>query len=239
MDNGKTPEKTSATEELVIYTDGACLGNPGPGGWAAVLVRPGGVTEIGGREESTTNNRMELRAAIEGLRRAEPGERVRVVTDSVYLLKGISDWIHGWKRRGWRRAQGGPVLNRDLWEELDRLAHGGALKVAWEHVPGHSGHPFNERCDALATAFARGETPELRSGDGSWIARAEAVDPLGALEFPVYVSVVNGVLYLDDTWAECEARVKGVKGARYRKARTPEELRRAVNEWLGRPAESR
>ncbi len=236
MATRKTEGTPPTTGELVIYTDGACLGNPGPGGWAAVLVRPGGVTEIGGREERTTNNRMELRAAIEGLRRAEPGERVRVVTDSTYLVKGISEWIHGWKKRGWRRAQGGAVLNQDLWEELDRLAHGGSYRVAWEHVPGHSGHPFNERCDELATAFARGESPELRSGDGSWIARPGGMDPPAGLAFPVYASVVNGVVYLDRTWPECEARVKGVKGARFRKVRTPGELRRAVNEWLGKTA---
>ncbi|GAB4260676.1 MULTISPECIES: ribonuclease HI [Deferrisoma] len=219
------------TERTVIYTDGACLGNPGPGGWAAVIVEPGNrVREIGGRDPATTNNRMELTAVIEGLRQTRPGSRVHVVTDSRYVHDGISRWIHAWKRRGWRKADGGAVLNQDLWESLDRLAWGEGRDVTWEHVRGHRGHPFNERCDELATAFARGESPELRSGDGAWIG-GEGTE--GHRSFPCYVSRVDGEIRLHDTWPECEARVKGVSGARYRKVRSPVELEAVLREWGG------
>jgi len=220
---------------LVVYTDGACLGNPGPGGWAAVLVRGEQVEEIGGREEHTTNNRMELRAAIEGLRRARPGDRVLVVTDSRYVHDGISRWIHSWKRKGWRKADGGAVLNRDLWEDLDRLCSRPDVRVSWEHVRGHAGHVYNERCDHLATAFARGEEPELRSGDGSWITgtgRPEARVPDG-WRFPLYVSSVDGRVELHRSWAECAARVKGASGARYRKVKGPGELEAVLEGWGG------
>ncbi|WP_169709435.1 ribonuclease HI [Deferrisoma camini] len=216
-------------QRIQIYTDGACLGNPGPGGWAAVLVEPGGrVWEIGGRDPATTNNRMELTAVIEGLRRTASGARVHVVTDSRYVYDGISSWIHGWKRRGWRKADGQPVLNRDLWEELDRLAWGSGRRVTWEHVRGHRGHAFNERCDELATAFARGETPDLRDGSGEWIGAAES-----GRSFPCYVSRVDGEVAFHGSWPECEARVRGVSGARHRKVRSPTELERVLREWEG------
>ncbi|MHB8767143.1 MAG: ribonuclease HI, partial [Deferrisomatales bacterium] len=150
-----------APGELVVYTDGGCIGNPGPGGWGALLLRSDGYEEIGGREERTTNNRMEMRAAVEALRRARPGDRVHVLTDSRYLQDGISKWIRGWKKRGWKKADGGDVLNRDLWEELDALVSRPGLRVSWEHVRGHSGHLLNERCDQIANGFARGAPPVL------------------------------------------------------------------------------
>ena len=233
------PETSAAAPSaptVCVYTDGACSGNPGPGGWAAVLVRDNRCEEIGGFEAATTNNRMEMRAALEGLRRCAPGERVHVVTDSRYLHDGIRKWIHGWKRRGWKKADGEEVLNRDLWEELDRASHASGMKVTWEHVRGHAGHVMNERCDALATAFARGQPPQLRSGDGCWIqarrprARGPA-NPSAAGGFPLYASLVDGRLETHATWAECEARVRGRKGARHRKLRSEAERRQALEDW--------
>lgn len=144
---------------ITIYSDGACSGNPGPGGWAARLkYADGRIRELGGAEPDTTNNRMELRAAIEGLRFVNRGEPVTMVTDSEYLLKGITTWIHGWKRKQWRTASRKPVLNQDLWRTLDELNGRG---VKWEYTRGHAGDPDNERCDEIAQAFSRGEQPPL------------------------------------------------------------------------------
>jgi ribonuclease HI len=132
-----------------LFTDGACSGNPGPGGWGYVLRVDGVETEGSGGERETTNNRMELLGAIEGLRAlAEPRE-VRLVSDSQYVVKGLSEWMDGWKRRGWRRKEG-PVLNVELWKELDRLRAVHTIRPEW--VRGHQGHPENERCDRLAVA---------------------------------------------------------------------------------------
>jgi ribonuclease HI len=135
-------------QEIVIYTDGACEGNPGPGGYAAIVDRGGKRTEITGRAERTTNNRMELLAVIAGLRALEEPASVRVVTDSQYVANGMRSWIHNWRRKGWKTASGAPVKNRDLWEELDNLSAKHQLR--WEWIRGHDGHPENERADALA-----------------------------------------------------------------------------------------
>ena len=135
---------------LTIYTDGACSGNPGPGGWGAVLEFDGKRKEICGGEAATTNNRMEMTAAIRALEAVKPGYAggVTLYTDSTYLLKGITEWIHGWKRRGWKTSAKKPVLNADLWKELDAL--NAAREVEWRWVKGHAGDPGNERADELA-----------------------------------------------------------------------------------------
>lgn len=134
--------------KLDIFTDGACSGNPGPGGWGAIL-RSGDVErELFGGEAGTTNNRMELTAVIRALEALKRPVAARVHTDSQYVQKGISEWIHGWKRRGWKTSGNQPVKNEDLWRELDRLAS--LHKIEWVWVRGHVGHPENERCDELA-----------------------------------------------------------------------------------------
>ena len=135
--------------DVELFTDGACSGNPGPGGWGFVLRIAGVETEGAGGERTTTNNRMELLGAIEGLKRLERPSTVRLVSDSQYLVKGLNEWMDGWKRRGWRRKEG-PVLNVELWQELDRLRSIHRIKAEW--VRGHVGHPENERCDRLAVA---------------------------------------------------------------------------------------
>ena len=146
-------------ESMVIFSDGACIGNPGPGGWAARLKYPGGgVREIGGYVPDTTNNRMELQAAIEALRVIGDVEGITMVTDSEYLRKGITEWIQNWKRRGWRTAAKKPVLNQDLWKTLDGL---NTSQTTWRYTRGHAGDPDNERCDTIAQGFARGGEPEL------------------------------------------------------------------------------
>ncbi len=134
--------------ELDIYTDGACSGNPGPGGWGALLMGFGTEKELFGGEPATTNNRMELLAVIRALEALKRPVRARVHTDSQYVQKGISEWIHSWKRRGWLTADKQPVKNADLWRELDQLA--ARHEIQWCWVRGHNGHPENERADALA-----------------------------------------------------------------------------------------
>jgi len=136
------------TPQVVIHTDGACSGNPGPGGWGAVLHFKDQEKELWGGELQTTNNRMELMAAIQALEALKRPCRVELHTDSQYVQKGIHEWIHGWKRRGWLTADKKPVKNDDLWKRLDqaRLRH----EVDWRWVKGHAGHEHNERADALA-----------------------------------------------------------------------------------------
>ena len=136
------------TPQVVIYTDGACSGNPGPGGWGAILIHGKTEKDISGGELATTNNRMELMAAIQALETLKKPCQVELHTDSTYVMKGISEWIHSWKRRGWKTADNKPVKNDDLWRRLDeaRARH----NVDWRWVKGHAGHELNERADALA-----------------------------------------------------------------------------------------
>jgi ribonuclease HI len=141
-------KSASAADVVRIYADGACKGNPGPGGWGAILRSEGAETELFGGEIRTTNNRMELTAVIRALETLEAPSTVEVYTDSQYVQKGISEWLHAWKRRGWRTADRQPVKNIDLWQRLDRAA--APHRVSWHWVKGHAGHPENERADALA-----------------------------------------------------------------------------------------
>ena len=138
---------TEATP-LDIYTDGACRGNPGPGGWGAVLMHAGRERELSGADPATTNNRMELTAVIEALAALKRPVKARIYTDSQYVRLGILEWVANWKKRGWKTADRKPVKNQDLWQRLDELAAGHELE--WHWVKGHSGVPGNERCDQLA-----------------------------------------------------------------------------------------
>lgn len=140
-------------KKIQLITDGACLGNPGPGGWASILRYGGHTREMFGSSPQTTNNRMELTAAIEGLAAIKEVCQVEVVTDSEYLKNGITTWIHGWKRNGWKTASKKPVVNQDLWEQLD--AQVARHHVEWTWTKGHAGHEDNNRCDELATRAAR------------------------------------------------------------------------------------
>jgi ribonuclease HI len=135
-------------DSIDIYTDGACKGNPGPGGWGALLRLGAHEKELWGGEAETTNNRMELMAVIGALSALKRPARARVYTDSKYVQQGISAWIHGWKKNGWKTASRAPVKNADLWQQLDQLAARHQLEWIW--VKGHAGHPDNERADALA-----------------------------------------------------------------------------------------
>lgn len=140
-------------KKVQLTTDGACLGNPGPGGWAAILRYGPNKRELAGFAPHTTNNRMELTAAIEGLRAIREPCEVEITTDSEYLKNGITQWIQGWKRNGWKTSAKKPVLNQDLWMELDRLAS--SHRVRWLWTKGHADHADNIRCDELAQRAAR------------------------------------------------------------------------------------
>ena len=154
-----------------IYTDGACSGNPGPGGWGTrIEFSDGQVHELGGRDTATTNNRMEMQAAIAALeflsqdKAAADSEAVILHTDSEYVKNGITKWIKGWKKKGWKTSAGKPVLNKDLWQQLDQLSQtltSQDLKVDWRYVRGHSGNPGNERCDEIARAYSHAQPISL------------------------------------------------------------------------------
>jgi ribonuclease HI len=139
---------TEPVSTVVIFTDGACRGNPGPGGWGALLWMEGAEKELWGGEKNTTNNRMELTAVIRALEALKRPVAARVHTDSQYVQKGISEWIRNWKKNGWRTAEKKPVKNADLWQRLDEVSS--RHEIAWIWVKGHAGHPGNERADQLA-----------------------------------------------------------------------------------------
>ena len=159
MDKANDPTSSGGSSraecEVKLFTDGACSGNPGPGGWAYILKHPqsGRETSESGAEPHTTNNRMELTAAVQGLAQLKRPTRVELVSDSVYVGTGLSEWMPKWKRQGWKRKDGSrfvPIKNEDLWRELDRLAI--SHTIVFTHVAGHAGHTENEQCDAMAVA---------------------------------------------------------------------------------------
>ena len=237
-------------QPIVVFTDGAAKGNPGPGGWGAIIVTPAGnVTELGGRAAHTTNNKMELTGAIEALSalRDERG-KLAVYTDSTYLIQGIRGWIFGWRRRGWKTAAGADVLNRDLWERLDDLVTArGKGAIEWHYVRGHAGIPGNERVDAIADGLAQGLPITLYRGpligydvavldlpdDTSVPARSPSSGAARAVKGTphAYLSLVDGELARHATWAECERRVKGRAGARFKKAMTAADEAAILRDW--------
>ena len=156
-------------EQIRIYTDGACQGNPGPGGWAAIVQRKGEETELAGHEDGTTNNRMEVMAAIKGLETTLEGSNVTLYSDSQYLVKGMNEWLPGWKAKGWKR-KGGPIQNLELWQQLDGVA--ADQDVRWTWVRGHAGHPKNEYVNDLAVEAAQKLTQSgglVPSGFQAWL----------------------------------------------------------------------
>jgi len=232
------------SKPIIVFTDGAAKGNPGPGGWGAVIDDGDAVTELGGADPATTNNRMEMTAALRALDRLQSANRpISIFTDSTYLIQGITKWIHGWRRRGWKTAQGGDVLNREIWEELDRLNRG-AGKVRWTYVPGHAGIAGNERVDTIASELTLGNPVELYRGPAAEYA-VDLTPPAAGAAPPArkrssksksgkahsYLSLVGGVAQRHRTWAECSARVRGVSGAKYKKAMSAEDESAILRGW--------
>ena len=238
---------------IVMFTDGAAKGNPGPGGWGVVIVTPdGAVVELGGREDHSTNNRMELTGAIRGLEEiaGRPGP-LAIYTDSTYVIQGIEQWIWGWRRRGWKTATGTDVLNRDLWERLATLVDArGKGGIAWHYVRGHVGTPGNERVDAIADGLAQRRDIQFYRGplsdypiavldlpEETGLPRRSSPSVGGAPKTAYsYLSVVDGQAMRHATWAECERRVKGRSGARFKKATSASDEAAILRGWNIDPA---
>ncbi len=203
--------------DILVYTDGACLGNPGPGGWGVRILYPDGtVRELGGRAAATTNNRMELQGALAALQTIEPGAAAIVYSDSQYVINGLTKWLPAWKRKGWVTANRAPVKNRDLWMQLDAEDPG---RVEWRHVHGHSGDPGNDRADAIAHGFAVGKPPDLVNSRAASNADPAIADP----HLVQYVTLADGALILDTDAETHQRRQQGNPQAQTR-VRTLREL---------------
>lgn len=240
---------------VLVFADGACSGNPGPGGWGVILVTTDGqVTELGGHEQETTNNKMELTAVGKALRHLErtPGP-ILIHTDSTYVIHGITRWVYGWSQRGWKTAGGGEVANIVYWKRLMALLAqrkqdfpGEAAAVEWRYVRGHSGVPGNERVDEIAVAFSKGQRVTLYVGprEGYGVEVSEVPEETGPAEEQPrqrtasgkgktysYLSQVGSSVKRHTTWAACERRVKGVSGARFKKTTSAQDEARLLKEW--------
>jgi ribonuclease HI len=239
----------SKTYPIIIFADGASSGNPGPGGWGAVIALPDGqIEELGGRDPRTTNNRMEMMAVLCALERiaARPGP-VTVYTDSTYVIRGITQWVWGWRKRGWKTSEGADVVNQDLWQALmgatgGRAKHG-PEKIDWKHVRGHAGVPGNERVDRIAVAYSKGTPIQLYRGPllSYPVAIHDLPEDQGLPEMRpkqekkaiahAYLSLLGSTAMRHRDWPSCERRVKGQPGARFKKAMTPEEERSILQSW--------
>lgn len=219
------------TETLNIFTDGAAKGNPGPGGYGVVISRSDSVTELGSFKERTTNNQMELTAVVEALKAVkDEGQLVAIYTDSKYVVEGATGWIFGWMKNGWRTKAGTDVLNKELWQALQPLLQ--SIQVEWHKVPGHVGIVGNERADTIASSFAADGTYQLYDGpkkaygydisdtsyDQAKATERSDVRKRSAQKAYSYVSLLDGVVQTHQTWSECEARVKGQRGTRFKKS---------------------
>lgn len=238
--------------EVTIYTDGSSRGNPGPGGWGAIVATHDTVVELGGGDAHTTNNKMELSAAIESLeyvRDLGNAYTINMHVDSQYVINGITKWVAGWVRNGWMNSKKEEVLNRDLWEPLAQAVADlqmSGCKILWNYVPGHAGVEGNDRVDMIATMFADGETPELFHGERA-VYRVDLVAHAGdpkllaqkktksksnsGIKAYSYLSLVNGKLEKHATWAECEKRVKGVKGTKFKKSVSAADENEIIRSW--------
>ncbi len=231
---------------IIIFCDGASKGNPGSGGWGALVATETHVEELGGAEAQTTNNRMELKAAFEALAKAKGfgAETVDVYADSQYVIGGATAWGKGWRRNGWITSTKQPVLNRDLWEPLLDLLDSMDAKISWHNVGGHVGIGGNERVDEIASGFATNGAPPLYSGArGEYPIDLSNIDVDESLQKKKsesksrskakaysYVSEVDGVVEVHKTWGECEARVRGKK-ARFKKALSEQEEKMIVESF--------
>lgn len=246
---------TMKKNEIIIYTDGSSLGNPGPGGWGAVVVDGMKVIELGGRENNSTNNKMELSGVIEALRLVEKrkleGSKIIMHTDSNYVLNGITVWIYGWAKNNWKTKTGKDVLNKDLWEDLFKVELNlkSKYKIEWVKVSGHAGVHLNERCDEIATGFSAQTHPILFTGNlkdyerlfnvsledhktnKSSIDKNSKTKENSKKRAFSYVSMVSGKIFVDKTWDACEKRVKGKSGAKYKKVFSKQEEQELIGLW--------
>jgi ribonuclease HI len=234
---------------LILYADGSCSGNPGPGAWAVLLIDPNNqkCLERVGTKDATTNNEMELQALIEGLKMVGADDSLEVRLDSQYVIKGATLWRKGWKAKGWVKADGEPVKNLDYWKELDAILNSRFKKPTFTYVAGHSGEPGNDRVDRLAQSAAKtqGSNPETVPFSGALAdhptlgekraKRTRAPEPEEETEeritYPCYLSFIDGALSRHSTWPECEAQVKGRSGAKYKKVTSLKEELEVRAQW--------
>lgn len=225
---------------VTIFCDGSAIGNPGPGGWGVVVLSGNGIYELGGFDAHTTNNRMELTAAIESLKSLKKESKVTVKTDSRYVVNGITKWVKGWEKNGWQTKAKTEVLNKDLWQKLVKEAN--KHSVVWEHVRAHVGIAGNERVDMIANGFARKEKIQLFKGTEDEYKEFQKSLPKARVVSKTkskpkktgpaysYVSALDGKVMTHKTWAECEKRVKG-KNAKFKKVFSKDEEAELVTKW--------
>jgi ribonuclease HI len=249
--------------QITCFTDGACSGNPGQGGWGSVVISPQGhVVELGGYEPLTTNNRMELLATIESLELVlknnhfiqgpsdDPDSEdliLSVYTDSTYVIRGITQWIFGWRKRGWKNQEGGEVSHQELWKQLSRCCEqlkDKGIKIDWKYVRGHSGIPGNERVDEIAQSFSKKKWVQLYQGSllqySIPIFDLPETFDLPEMKSPQktekkqaysYLSLVGGQFKRHLDWKSCESEVKGRPGAKFKKAMSPQEEEEIKRSW--------
>ena len=242
--------KEPSNEQHMLFCDGSSLGNPGPGGWGAVIVlRKEYIVELGARKDPTTNNEMELTALADGLAAmAHESGDLTVYTDSSYVINGATKWVYGWEQNGWQTKAKKPVEHQALWkkvaEEVRKRKRVGML--TWKHVPGHVGIAGNERVDEIAVGFAEGKHPELFEGeleryaidimnidiDEVALAKRSEQKSRSRAQAYSYLSMVDGVIMRHLTWAECEKRVKGKSGVKFKKTLSPDEEEKIKREWV-------
>ena len=231
-------------ETLLIFTDGACSGNPGPGGWGAILAYPdGNVEELGGGLRNTTNNQMEMLGVIRALESARDFDGpIGIFTDSTYVIRGITQWVWAWRKREWKTADGKDVANTDLWKDLVRAVASLKKKPEWHYVRGHIGTAGNERVDEIATGFAKGRSVSLYRGPllQYLVAVHDIPEDTSLPEMRPkeekksahsYLSFVNGVLERHPDWKSCEARVKGRPGAKFKKTTSSANEVEVMKSW--------
>ncbi len=234
-------------KKITIFTDGAAKGNPGRGGFGAVISSNDVVVELGGFKLHTTNNEMELKAVVEALKVVVDKKQLVVIyTDSKYVVEGAKGWVFGWVRNGWKTKAESDVLNKELWQELLLLL--GKVEIEWHKVPGHVGIIGNERADAIASGFAENGTMSLYNGsrsayelnisdtsydEGKAQERSDARKRQAQKAYS-YISQVDGVIQIHKTWTECEARVKGQKGTKFKKSLDATNEKEIIKEFGGR-----
>jgi ribonuclease HI len=241
------------SENILIYTDGACSGNPGPGGFGSIITDFKSVTELGEFYSQTTNNRMEMQAVLSALQlcldRYSSVSSIQIFTDSVYVIRGATQWLFGWKKRGWKTADGKDVTNQDLWQVMDRLLYQISktynVKIKWSFIRGHKGIPGNERCDEIGVCFSKRQSIELYTGsvanylfDISQLPQEETLPEMKSATSSSsekketwYLSLINNQVTKYTTWKECEAAVKGRPGVKFKKVTSTSEEAELLKAW--------
>jgi ribonuclease HI len=236
-------------KEIIVFADGSSLGNPGPGGFGTIVKMESRVIELGGSFKHTTNNRMEITAAIKALefliahKLAKDEHAISIFTDSSYVINGITKWVFGWQKNNWITSNKEPVQNQEPWKELVALVS--HFSVSWMYVKGHAGIPGNERVDEIATGFSSGKKIDLYDGEPTAYSIALEIisstrstselkpkkksSPKGKAFS--YLSLIEGKLERHDSWEACEARVKGVKGTKFKKAMSQSDEEEIKRVW--------